>query len=82
MTILAQNEPLTEAELNHLGQFLKNYKGGKAMNIGEVDGFFSAMIAGPEVVMPSEYLQELFGSGMPETHAFSTLAEANEILGS
>jgi uncharacterized protein len=81
MTILAPNEPLTEAELNHIGQFLKNYKGGKAMNIEEVDGFFSALIAGPKIVMPSEYLPELFGSETPETHAFSTLAEANEILG-
>jgi uncharacterized protein len=80
MTIFAQNEPLTEAEMDHLGQFLKNCKGGKAMNIEEVDGFFSALIAGPEIVMPSEYLPELFGSETPETHAFSTLAEANEIL--
>jgi uncharacterized protein len=76
-----QTEPLTETELDHLNEFLKSYKGGKAMNIEEVDGFFSALIAGPEVVMPSEYLPELFGSETPETHAFSTLAEANEVLG-
>jgi uncharacterized protein len=81
MTIFAQNEPLTEAELNHLEQFLKSYQGGKAMNVEELDGFFAALIAGAEVVMPSEYLPELFGSETPETHAFSTLAEANEILG-
>jgi len=81
MTVFAKNEPLTDAELDHLGQFLKNYKGGKAMNLEELDGFFSALIAGPEIVMPSEYLPELFGSETPETHAFSTLSEANEILG-
>jgi len=80
MTRFAKSEPLTEAELDHLGHFLKNYKGGKAMNLEELDGFFSALIAGPEIVMPSEYMPELFGSETPETHAFSTLSEANEIL--
>lgn len=80
MTIYSRNEPLTETELDRLGQFLKNCKGGKAMNIEELDGFFSALIAGPEIVMPSEYMLEVFGSETPETRAFSTLAEANEIL--
>src|SRR5450755_4266452 len=76
-----QSEPLTETELERLNEFLKSYKGGNAMNIEEMDGFFSALIAGPEVVMPGEYLPELFGSETPDTHAFSSLAEANEILG-
>jgi len=81
MTIFAKTEPLTEAELDHLGQFLRNCKSGKAMNLEELDGFFCALIAGPEVVMPSEYMPEVFGSETRETHAFRTLAKANEILG-
>src|ERR1017187_3826304 len=81
MRAFAENEPLTETELGRLDEFLKSYKGGKAMKIEEVDGFFSALIAGPEIVAPSEYMPELFGSETPETRAFSTLAEANEILG-
>jgi len=31
------------------------------MNLEELDGFFAALIAGPETVMPSEYNRELFG---------------------
>ena len=81
MTIFAKTEPLTEAELDHLGQFLRNCKSGKAMNLEELDGFFCALIAGPEVVMPSEYMPEVFGSETRETHAFRTLAKASEILG-
>ncbi|MFZ0738416.1 MAG: UPF0149 family protein [Candidatus Acidiferrales bacterium] len=81
MRTFAQNEPLTETELDRLDEFLRSYKGGKAMNIEEVDGFFSALIAGPEIVTPSEYMPELFGSETSETRAFSTLAQANEILG-
>ena len=81
MTIFAQSEPLTEGELDHLRQFLKNCKGGKAMNIEELDGFFSALIAGPEIVTPNEYMPEVFGSETAETHQFESLEEGNEILG-
>jgi uncharacterized protein len=47
-----QNEPLTDAELDRLGKFLKACKGGESMNLEELDGFFAALIAGPEAVMP------------------------------
>ena len=56
MTIFAQNEPLTDAEFDRLGEFLMGCKGGKAMNVEELDGFFAALIAGPEIVLPSEYM--------------------------
>jgi uncharacterized protein len=81
MTTFAKNAPLTEPELDHLGQFLKNCKGDKAMNIEELDGFLAALIAGPEIVAPSEYLPEVFGSETLEPHEFKNLEEANEILG-
>ena len=55
MTTFTQPAPLTDEELDRLGSFLKSCKGGKAMNLEELDGFFSALIAGPEPVMPSEY---------------------------
>jgi len=61
MRTFTQNEPLTDAELDRLGDFLKNCKGGKAMNVEALDGFFAALIAGPETVMPSEYYPEVFG---------------------
>ena len=48
MKTFTQNEPLTDAELDRLGEFLKSCKGGKAMNIEALDGFFAALIAGPE----------------------------------
>ena len=37
------NEPLTDAELDRLGDFLKSGKGGRAMNVEQLDGFFAAM---------------------------------------
>jgi uncharacterized protein len=77
----AQNKPLTDAEFNHLGDFLKNCKGGRAMNVEVLDGFFVALIAGPEVVMPSEYYREVFGGEIADTCMFASLDEANEIFG-
>jgi uncharacterized protein len=76
-----QNEPLTDAELDRLGDFLKSCKGGKAMNVEGVDGFCAALIAGPETVMPSEYYREVFGGEMSDACEFGSFVEANEILG-
>jgi uncharacterized protein len=53
MRTFTQNELLTDTELDRLGDFLESCKGGKAMNVEALDGFFAALIAGPETVMPS-----------------------------
>jgi uncharacterized protein len=79
MKTFTQPEPLTHAELDRLGDFLDRCKGGKAMNLEELDGFFAALIAGPEVVMPSEYNREVFGGD--NACEFSSLDEAKEIFG-
>ena len=81
MRMFTQNAPLTDAELDRLGDFLKGCKDGRAMNVEVLDGFFAALIAGPETVMPSEYYPEVFGGEMSDTCEFGSLDEANEILG-
>src|SRR5208337_2886255 len=81
MKTFAQNQPLTDAELDRLAEFLKSCKGGKGMNIEQLDGFFAALIAGPETVMPSEYYREVFGGEMADACEFGSLDEAHEILG-
>jgi len=74
---MAKAGGLTEPELDRLGEFLRNCKG--SMNIEEADGFFAALIAGPEVVPPSEYLPQVFGGQM--ANIFAGIDEANDILG-
>ena len=81
MTMFTKTEPLNDAEFDRLGDFLRSCKGGKAMNVERLDGFFAALIAGPETVMPSEYYPEVFGGEMSDACEFSSLEEANEILG-
>jgi uncharacterized protein len=76
-----QPEPLTDAELDRLGDFLKSCKAGKAMSVEQLDGFFAALVAGPETVMPSEYYGEVFGGEMSDACEFRSIDQANEILG-
>jgi transcriptional regulator with XRE-family HTH domain len=78
---LTEKPPLTEEELGRLADFLEECKDGNAMNIEELDGFFAALIAGPETVPPSEYLPEVFGGELSKTCDFADVDEANEILG-
>ena len=81
MTIFTKPAPLNDAELDRLGGFLKSCKGGRAMNVEQLDGFFAALIAGPETVMLSEYSPQVFGGEMSDVCEFSSPEEADEILG-
>jgi uncharacterized protein len=80
MRTFSQNESLTDAQFSRLGDFLGNCKGGNAMNVEQLDGFFAALVAGPGTVMPSESHPEVFGGERSDTCEFATLDEANEIL--
>ena len=80
MRTFTGNAPLTDAELDRLGEFLKNCKGGKAMNVEQLDGFFAALIEGPETVMPSEYQREVFGGEMSEACEFETSRQRTSLV--
>ena len=81
MPTLPPPEPLTDPELDRLGEFLRQCKGGKAMNLEELDGFFAALIAGPDMVMPSEYFPHVFGGTLEETTEFDSMEQVNATLG-
>ena len=70
------NQPLTEQEFDRLAGFLDAI-GSPAMNLETVDGYFAALICGPEVVPPSEYLPEIWG----EDYAFESNEQASDIVG-
>lgn len=61
----ALTKPLTDAELDTLKAFLARMPGG--FGLERLDGFFAALIAGPALIMPSEYLPVIWGrEGLPE----------------
>ncbi|SAK51870.1 yecA family protein [Caballeronia temeraria] len=61
-------KPLTERELDRLEALLDSF-GDEAMTLEMVDGFFAALICGPELVPPHEWLPAVLGG---------TVAPANE----
>ena len=54
-------QPLTNAEFDKLAEALKRFGDRHAMNLETLDGFFAALICGPDNVLPSEYLPEIWG---------------------
>jgi uncharacterized protein len=70
-------EALSEKELDQLDEFLIAI-GPTAMDLEELDGFMSALIVGPALVMPSEYWPEVIGD---EPFEFKTQEEAERIFG-
>jgi uncharacterized protein len=57
-------QPLTDAEFDSLSEMLERLSDQGAMNLEMLDGFFAALICGPENVLPSEYLPQIWGGGM------------------
>jgi len=54
-------EPLTDTELDHLSAILDQFGNKSSMNLEQLDGFLSALICGPELVLPSKYLPMIWG---------------------
>src|SRR6218665_91122 len=81
------NQPLNEAELDELdelllslGEQLEEQNGmdvDSILCVSELDGFFTALISGPDIGLPSEWLPALWGGDSPiyadEQHAQRTL---------
>jgi uncharacterized protein len=80
MQPLALGQPLNEDEIEVLGNFLLNANDGNAMTIDELDGFFCALICGPEVVLPSEYMSAIWRGKTDLSGIFASAEEANHFL--
>jgi uncharacterized protein len=57
-------QPLTDVELERLSGLLSQFGDERAMNLEQLDGFLVALICGPELVAPSEYLPVIWGDGI------------------
>ena len=49
-------QPLTDAEFERLSGALGRFDNKHPMNLEQLDEFLAALICGPEIVRPSEYL--------------------------
>jgi uncharacterized protein len=71
-------EPLTDAEFQRLSGVLGRFK--PPMNLEQLDGFLAALICGPEIVRPSEYLPVIWGDDMVLEGPFGAQSELQEFL--
>lgn len=76
MKTVAPDLSLTDEEFDRLSVLLDE-AGPSAMNIEMLDGYFAALISGPDLVAPSEYLPEIWG----EQYTFESENQANDLLG-
>ena len=72
--------PLTDAEYDRVSSVLSQFRHEQAMNLEALDGFFAALICGPDHVHPSEYLPEIWGGEMADAEAFSSQQELQDFL--
>lgn len=72
-------KPLSEDDLNELEEFLlSDTTPDTCMDIVTLDGFLTAIVSGPEAIMPSEWMPMVWGEVEAE---FETLEQAQRIMG-
>jgi uncharacterized protein len=72
--------PLTDAECDRLAGALDRFHSERALNLEQLDGFFSALSCGPGLVHPSEYLPEIWGGDMADEDAFASQQQLKGVL--
>jgi uncharacterized protein len=72
------NQPLSDADYARVAIILERSK--HAMNLEMLDGFFTALICGPDLVGPSEYLREIWGGKLGGEEGWRDEQELQEFL--
>ncbi len=71
--------PAGPVDLDALDAFLMSERAPEgSMGLSDLDGFLAGIAAGPELVLPSEWLPVVWGGGEP---AFEGVDEARSVLG-
>jgi uncharacterized protein len=68
---------LTDDDYDFLESVLDSLKSENSMNLEMLDGFFTALICAPQMVMPSQYLPEILGG---EDEAYESMEQAERSM--
>ncbi len=76
-------DPLSDEEIEELDDFLLDTDGiDESMNVSMLDGFLTAIICGPKLILPSEWTRWVWDTEHgKDTPNFSSIDEASRILG-
>ncbi|MFO1283529.1 MAG: YecA family protein [Burkholderiales bacterium] len=77
------DEPLTDAELDELEAFLASDAVPQdCMDLEMLDGYLCAIVSGPEIVQPSEWLPGVWSEGgRSATPAYTSSDQAQRVMG-
>lgn len=78
---MASSALLSDQEIDELAEFLYAEAPDDALSISELHGFLSAIVIGPELVLPNEWLPLIWGNGAEGEPDFASLPHAERILG-
>jgi uncharacterized protein len=73
-------QPLTDAEFERLSGVLGRFDNEHPMNLEQLDGFLAALVCGPEIVHPSEYLPVICGDDMVLEDSFGAQSVLQDFL--
>jgi uncharacterized protein len=75
-----KSQPLTDAEFERLTGVLGRFDNKHPMNLEQLDGFLAALICGPQIVRPSEYLPVICGDDMVLEDTFGAQSVLQDFL--
>ncbi|MDH3376724.1 MAG: UPF0149 family protein [Gammaproteobacteria bacterium] len=72
---------MTDDDYDFLVSVLDRFKNDNAMNLEMLDGFFASLICSPKLIMPSQYMPEIWGGGeMAQEEAYESMEEAERFM--
>lgn len=72
---------LSQNELDELDQFLlSDATSDEVMQLDALDGYLTAIVSGPQMLLPSLWLPRVWGSGVRSEPAFETMEQAQHIF--
>ena len=75
-------QPLSDAEFDELDQFLQSDASpDDCMDISMLDGFLTALLIGPNTLMPSRWLPTVYGETEQDPMTWKSPGQAQHILG-
>lgn len=75
------NQPITEEDLDFIDSILEKYgTKNSIISVSELDGFLTAIVSGPDMIMPSEWMPAIWG-GEDKAPEWESEEEVSRFIG-